>query len=70
VLRARLARLLEGRPIEESGALLDELWDHATREELTWQTRSQRGDLLLWDNRCTMQRTRNKVDARPAACAG
>ena len=43
-------------PLEESEALLDELWAHATRDEFTWTQRWQVGDLIIWDNRCTMHR--------------
>lgn len=41
---------------EESEALLDELWQRATREELSWGHRWRPGDLVLWDNRSTMHR--------------
>src|SRR5439155_4446373 len=41
---------------EESEALLNELWSYATREEFTWRHYWQVGDLVLWDNRCTMHR--------------
>jgi len=47
---------LGGLPIEESEALLDELWSYATRDELTWRHQWQAGDVVLWDNRCTMHR--------------
>ena len=43
-------------PLDESEALLDELWDHATRPELTWTQEWQVGDLIIWDNRCTLHR--------------
>ena len=46
---------------EESEALLDELWAHSTRPELTWYQEWQLGDLILWDNRCVMHR-RNAFD--------
>ncbi|MGH6899103.1 MAG: TauD/TfdA dioxygenase family protein [Geminicoccaceae bacterium] len=42
--------------LEASEALLDELWAHATRAELAWTQRWQVGDLIIWDNRCTMHR--------------
>jgi taurine dioxygenase len=47
---------IEGLPIEESDALLDELWTYATDPRLTWRHQWQSGDLVLWDNRCTMHR--------------
>src|SRR5581483_6755516 len=43
-----------GLPLDQSEALLDELWRYATRDELTWAHDWQPGDLVLWDNRCTM----------------
>jgi taurine dioxygenase len=42
--------------LEASEALLDELWEHATRDELAWTQSWQVGDLIIWDNRCTMHR--------------
>ena len=42
--------------LAESDALLDEFWAHATREEFAWTQKWQVGDLLIWDNRCTMHR--------------
>ena len=47
---------VEGLPVEDSDHLLEELWTHATRDALTWRHRWQVGDLVLWDNRCTMHR--------------
>ncbi len=37
---------------EESDALLDDLYDHITRECYQYHHEWQRGDILLWDNRC------------------
>ena len=45
-----------GLSIADSELLLDELWSYATREELTWRNEWRVGDLVLWDNRCTMHR--------------
>jgi taurine dioxygenase len=47
---------IEGLPLAESEALLDELWSYTDRAELTWQNVWSVGDLVLWDNRCTMHR--------------
>ena len=47
---------VEGLPVEDSDHLLDEIWAYATRDALTWRHRWQVGDLVLWDNRCTMHR--------------
>lgn len=53
---------IEGLPLAESEALLDELWSFATRPELAWGHRWRVGDVVLWDNRCTMHR-RDPFDA-------
>jgi taurine dioxygenase len=47
---------IEGLSLEESDSLLDEVWTHATNARLTWRHHWQSGDLVLWDNRCTMHR--------------
>src|SRR5262245_50913962 len=52
---------LVGLPVAESEALLDEIWSYATRDEYTWYNQWRAGDLVLWDNRCTMHR-RNAFD--------
>jgi len=70
-----------GLPLAESEKLLDELWSYATRDEFTWHHQWRVGDLVMWDNRCTMHRrdpfdssarrvmhrTQIKGEARPAA---
>jgi taurine dioxygenase len=53
---------IEGLPLAESEALLDEIWRYAEREDLTWYNSWRVGDLVLWDNRCTMHR-RDPFDA-------
>jgi len=45
-----------GLPLEESEALLDRLWAHATREEYAWVQKWSVGDLLMWDNRCALHK--------------
>jgi taurine dioxygenase len=47
---------LGGLSLVESEALLDELWSYATRDEVVWHNEWQAGDVVLWDNRCTMHR--------------
>jgi len=73
---------IQGLPLAESEALLNELWAIATREEFAWRNEWQVGDLVLWDNRSTMHRrdpfdpttrrvmhrTQIKSVTRPAAC--
>ncbi len=53
--RRRNAYLI-GLELAESEALLDELWHYATGPELSWYNDWRIGDLVLWDNRCTMHR--------------
>jgi len=72
---------IPGLPLAESEKLLDQVWSYATRDEFTWYNQWRTGDLVLWDNRCTMHRrdafdsdarrimhrTQIKGEARPAA---
>jgi taurine dioxygenase len=53
--RRRNAYLI-GLPLAESEALLDELWAFVDRPEFTWEHVWRVGDLVMWDNRCTMHR--------------
>ena len=78
--RRRNAYLM-GLELAESEALLDALWEHATQPQFSWTHRWRVGDLVMWDNRCTMHRrdpfdnasrrvmhrTQIKGEARPAA---
>jgi taurine dioxygenase len=45
-----------GLDLTQSEALLDELWDVVGRPEFAWEHTWRAGDLVLWDNRCTMHR--------------
>lgn len=45
-----------GLSLEDSEALLDKLWAHATRDEFAWYQKWNVGDLLIWDNRCVMHK--------------
>jgi taurine dioxygenase len=47
---------IEGFDLAESEALLDSLWAHTDRAEFAWHIVWQVGDLVFWDNRCTMHR--------------
>jgi taurine dioxygenase len=55
-LGRRRNSFIVGMALEESDALLDALWAHATRAELTFRQQWQAGDVLIWDNRCTLHR--------------
>jgi taurine dioxygenase len=50
------SQYVDGMPHEESDRLLDLLWDRATDPAFVWCHEWRRGDVLLWDNRCTMHR--------------
>jgi taurine dioxygenase len=47
---------LVGFDLAESEALLDELWSVVDRPEFSWEHVWRVGDLVMWDNRCTMHR--------------
>ena len=53
-LGRRLNSYIFGLSLDESEALLDELWAHTCQDKYVWQHKWQVGDLLVWDNRCTM----------------
>jgi taurine dioxygenase len=53
--RRRNAYLM-GLELAESEALLDELWTFVDRPEFKWEHVWKVGDLVMWDNRCTMHR--------------
>lgn len=61
-LGRRLNAYIPGLRLEESESLLDTLWQHAVRPEATWVQQWKIGDVLIWDNRCTMHR-RDSFDA-------
>ena len=45
-----------GLDVADSDAALDRVWANVCRPELVWEHSWRPGDLLLWDNRCTMHR--------------
>jgi alpha-ketoglutarate-dependent 2,4-dichlorophenoxyacetate dioxygenase len=51
-------------PAEETEALLKELTTHATQRQFVYAHRWRAGDLVLWDNRCTMHRGTEYDDTR------
>jgi len=61
---------VRGLPLAQSEALLDELWSIAVREEFTWHNEWRVGDLVLWDNRCTMHRRDPFARKRAASSIG
>jgi taurine dioxygenase len=53
--RRRNAYLI-GLELADSEALLDELWAFVKQPEFAWEHVWRVGDLVWWDNRCTMHR--------------
>jgi alpha-ketoglutarate-dependent 2,4-dichlorophenoxyacetate dioxygenase len=47
-----------GWPVEQGRALIEELTEFATQERFVYTHQWTVGDLVLWDNRCTMHRGR------------
>ena len=45
-----------GWPVEEGRALLRELLAHATQPRFVYAHKWRLGDLVIWDNRCTLHR--------------
>ena len=61
-LGRRMNAVIPGVPENESEALLRALWDHAGQSRFSWHHQWRAGDLIIWDNRCTMHR-RDPFDA-------
>jgi alpha-ketoglutarate-dependent 2,4-dichlorophenoxyacetate dioxygenase len=53
-----------GWPVEEGRKLIDELIAHATQPQFVYQHRWTVGDLVMWDDRCTMHRGRPYDDTK------
>ena len=53
-----------GWPVEEGRALIEELIAFATQAQFVYQHRWTVGDLVMWDNRCTMHRGRPYDDTQ------
>jgi taurine dioxygenase len=47
---------IAGMSVEESRPLIDALEAHATRSGHVYSHKWQGGDLIAWDNRCTLHR--------------
>jgi alpha-ketoglutarate-dependent 2,4-dichlorophenoxyacetate dioxygenase len=54
-----------GMPVPEGRLLLADLMAHATQREFVHTHEWRVGDLVLWDNRCTMHRGRPFDEAEP-----
>jgi len=49
---------IEGMAVPDGRLLLMELMEHATQRQFVHGHKWRRGDLVIWDNRCTMHRAR------------
>jgi alpha-ketoglutarate-dependent 2,4-dichlorophenoxyacetate dioxygenase len=49
---------IDGMPIPDGRLLLMDLMEHATRPPFVHAHKWREGDLVIWDNRCTMHRAR------------
>src|SRR5215472_14507599 len=47
---------VEGLPVAEGRAFLKELLEHVTQPQFCYRHEWQEGDLIIWDNRCVMNR--------------
>jgi alpha-ketoglutarate-dependent taurine dioxygenase len=55
-LGRRINAYILGLAVEDSEALLDELWAQTTQQKFTWRQDWRADDLVWWDNRCAMHR--------------
>ena len=49
---------IDGMPVPDGRLLLMELMEHATKPQFVHAHKWRQGDLVIWDNRCTMHRAR------------
>jgi alpha-ketoglutarate-dependent 2,4-dichlorophenoxyacetate dioxygenase len=54
-----------GWPVPDGMLLLRELIEHATQPEFVHAHKWRKGDLVIWDNRCTMHRGRRYDESQP-----
>ncbi len=58
------AAAIRGWPVPDGRLLLRELIEHATAREFVYRHEWREGDLVIWDNRCTMHRGRHFDESR------
>ena len=49
---------IEGMSVPEARMLVNELIEHATQPQFVYRHKWRNGDLVMWDNRCTLHRGR------------
>ena len=54
-----------GWPVPEARAFIRDLTEHATQPQFVYSHKWRVGDLVIWDNRCTMHRGRPHDDSHP-----
>ena len=54
-----------GWPVADGRLLLNDLNTHATQRQFVYSHKWATGDLVIWDNRCTMHRGRPHDETRP-----
>jgi alpha-ketoglutarate-dependent taurine dioxygenase len=54
---------LEGIPLEEGRARIEQLEAHATQPQFVYRHKWRPGDVLMWDNRCLLHRADANFDA-------
>jgi alpha-ketoglutarate-dependent 2,4-dichlorophenoxyacetate dioxygenase len=62
-IASHASRVMEW-PVPEGRLLLRDLIEHATQPEFVYRHRWRVGDLVIWDNRCTMHRARPFDDTK------
>ena len=55
-LGRRLNAYVDGLPVPESEALLEDIWAHTMQPKFVYEHRWKAGDVVMWDNRCVMHR--------------
>jgi alpha-ketoglutarate-dependent 2,4-dichlorophenoxyacetate dioxygenase len=56
---ASYAHDIQGMPTPEARMLLHDLIEHATQRQFVYSHKWRVGDLVMWDDRCTMHRARD-----------
>lgn len=57
-------RFVQGVPPLESRTILSFLYEHFQKPEFQYRHRWQAGDMMMWDNRCTLHYALNDYDQR------